>query len=265
MIGFALNVAPTVDAGGPYTVAEGGIRRARRDGQRPDGDALTYAWDLDDNGSFETPGGRRRSAAAALDGPSTRTVRVRVTDSGRAAPRPTTRPSSITNVAPERRRSRRRPPRSRAARSRSSITGATDPSAADTAAGFTYAFDCGNGLRRLRARVVALLPGLKTVVERSVGGKIRDKDGGVTEYRGPSRPRHVRQPLRRCRAATRRRQKLADDLCHQLELAEEAIGARHAGGRAEHLDQFAKILDKRGGGRPHDEEITTLLRLVAEL
>ena len=52
---FFVNTAPTADAGGPYSVAEGARSRCpRRVGC--DGDALTYAWDLDNNGSFETAG-----------------------------------------------------------------------------------------------------------------------------------------------------------------------------------------------------------------
>ena len=56
VVRLMLNRAPSVSAGGPYTVAEGGSTALCRDGSDPDGDALTYAWDLDDNGTFETTG-----------------------------------------------------------------------------------------------------------------------------------------------------------------------------------------------------------------
>ena len=42
---------------------------------------LTYAWDLDNNGSFETPGQSATFTAPANTAPASRTIRVRVTDS----------------------------------------------------------------------------------------------------------------------------------------------------------------------------------------
>jgi hypothetical protein len=63
------------------------------------------------------------------------------------------------------------------------LTDPFDPSQADTAAGFSYAFDCGDG-----AGYGAFGPdssvSCPTVDNetRVVGGKIRDKDGGETEY-----------------------------------------------------------------------------------
>src|SRR5207237_5049872 len=46
----------------------------------PDGDTLTYAWDLDGDGTFETSGENVTFSAANLDGPTSRTIKVRVTD-----------------------------------------------------------------------------------------------------------------------------------------------------------------------------------------
>ena len=48
-----MNHAPTADAGGPYTVAEGGSVTVAATGGDADGDALTYAWDLDNDGEFD--------------------------------------------------------------------------------------------------------------------------------------------------------------------------------------------------------------------
>lgn len=64
-----------------------------------------------------------------------------------------------------------------------SLTEAADPSSADTAAGFEYAFDCGDGSgfgdfgTAGTASCPTDVPGTRTVK-----GKVRDKDGGVTEY-----------------------------------------------------------------------------------
>ena len=62
------------------------------------------------------------------------------------------------------------------------FTGQTDPSSADTTAGFEYAFDCGSGYGAFARRTSASCSA-PTAGTRSVGGQIRDKDGGVTEYR----------------------------------------------------------------------------------
>ena len=80
IVGLDLNAPPTVDAGGPYAVIEGGSVIVSATGSDPDGDTLTYAWDLDDNGSFETIGQSATFSAAGLQAPLSLTIRVRVSD-----------------------------------------------------------------------------------------------------------------------------------------------------------------------------------------
>ncbi len=82
VIGLTPNAPPTVDGGGPYTVNEGSTVTLTASGSDPNGDALTYTWDLDNDGSFETPGQSVTFDAAVLDGPSSFTVNVRATDPG---------------------------------------------------------------------------------------------------------------------------------------------------------------------------------------
>ena len=82
VIGLNLNDPPTVDAGGPYSVVEGGSVVVTATGSDPNGGTLTYAWDLDNNGSFETPGQSATFSAALLTAPSSHTIRVQVTDNG---------------------------------------------------------------------------------------------------------------------------------------------------------------------------------------
>src|SRR5207249_3263388 len=64
-----------------------------------------------------------------------------------------------------------------------SLTSPVDPSSVDTAAGFEYAFNCGDGSGYgvVRASGAVTCPTSDNGV-RSVKAKIRDKDGGVTEY-----------------------------------------------------------------------------------
>ena len=77
---ITLNDPPTADAGGPYTVDEGSSVTLTATGADPEGGPLTYAWDLDNNGTFETPG--QSVSFAGVDGPADHTVEVQVTDNG---------------------------------------------------------------------------------------------------------------------------------------------------------------------------------------
>ena len=61
------------------------------------------------------------------------------------------------------------------------LTGVTDPSSVDTAAGFTFAFDCGAGYGAFGAASTRSCPTVDDDV-RTVKGTVRDKDGGEREY-----------------------------------------------------------------------------------
>jgi uncharacterized protein len=173
-----LDRPPTVSSGGPYAVDEGGSVTLSASADDPDGDALTYAWDLDGNGTFETPG--QSALFTADDGLATPTVSVQATDpSGLSSTDTTT--VTVANVAPT----------ATFAASGSvtagetatlSLTDPNDPSAADRAAGFTYAFDCGTGYGAFSSTNTATCPAPARGT-LSVGGKIKDKDDGIREYR----------------------------------------------------------------------------------
>jgi predicted extracellular nuclease len=85
LVGLDLNAPPTVDAGGPYSVIEGGSVVVSATGSDPDGDPLSYAWDLDNNGTFETSGQSATFSAEALQAPQSLTIRVRVSDGSLSA------------------------------------------------------------------------------------------------------------------------------------------------------------------------------------
>ncbi len=93
------NRAPTADAGSPYTLSEAGSVVLNGTGSDPVGDSISYAWDLDNNGSFETTGQNVPFSATGKDGPSAQTVVLQVCDSKNGC---ATSPAavSISNVAP---------------------------------------------------------------------------------------------------------------------------------------------------------------------
>jgi hypothetical protein len=76
---LAVNAAPTVDAGGPYSVTVGFTTPLTAVANDPNGDALTVEWDLDNNGTYETAGNPVTFSAVALL-PGTYTVGVRATE-----------------------------------------------------------------------------------------------------------------------------------------------------------------------------------------
>jgi len=172
-----LDAAPTVDAGGPYSVNEGGTVSLTATATDPDGDALSYAWDLDGDGSFETTGSTVDFHAG--DGPAAVTVTVKATDTFGVSSTDTAT-VDVANVPPT---AVLDAPASATAGIPFSIslTSAGDPSAADRSAGFRYAFDCGDGYGPFGASAStscrALVLG--TTVVRAT---IKDKDGGSTEY-----------------------------------------------------------------------------------
>jgi predicted extracellular nuclease len=169
---------PTVHAGGPYAVDEGSSVTLTASADDPDGDPVTYAWDLDGNGTFEASG--QSAVVSAADGPESRTVTVQATDSFGLTSTDTTT-IAVSNVAPT---ATFQATGSVTAGETAtlSFTNPADPSSADVAAGFTYAFDCGSGYGTFSpvSSVDCAAPARGTL---SVGGRIQDKDGGIREYR----------------------------------------------------------------------------------
>ncbi len=177
------NQAPTADAGGPYAVDEGGSVELAATGIDSEGGALAYAWDLDGDGTFETSGRNATFSAAHLDGPSSRTVKVRVTDAeGESATDEAA--INVGNVAPT---ATFDAPASveEGDAINLSLSGAADAGKADESAGFSYAFDCGDGsgYGAFGPDSAASCPTDDNGAP-AVKGKVRDKDGGVSEYAG---------------------------------------------------------------------------------
>ena len=82
VVGLFPNAPPTVDAGGPYQVVEGGSVTVTATGSDPNGDPLTYSWDLDNNGIFETPGQTATFDASTAFAPAVYSIWAQATDTG---------------------------------------------------------------------------------------------------------------------------------------------------------------------------------------
>ena len=259
---ITLNDPPTVSAGGPYAVGEGGSVTVMAIGSDPEGGPLTYAWDLDADGTFETPGQAPIFSAAGLDGPATRTVSVRATDSrGLTGTMSTT--ISVLNVAPT---ATFHAPASVLAGSdfALSLTESFDPSTADTAAGFTFAFDCGAGYAAFGSNSTRSCPTTVTG-SRSVAGKISDKDGGVTEYRARVDVVVTFDSLCALAGNYATKAGIADSLCAKLD---SAAAARERGnGRAAEniLKAFANEVEAQRGKSLTSENADTLIALAGSL
>jgi hypothetical protein len=182
------NTPPTADAHAPYTVAEGGVAQLLGTGNDPDGDSLTYSWDLDNNGTFETIDQNPTFSAAGRDGPDSQIVKLKVCDTAGACDIATTA-VAITNVAPV---ATLNAPASLTFGSSltESLSGPSDPSGQDSTAGFHYAFAyntvnasplSGANYGNSGTTSSTTFPGL-SIGTYYVFGRIIDKDGGFTEY-----------------------------------------------------------------------------------
>ena len=168
---------PTAEAGGPYEVQEGSSVQLDATASSGTQTPLTYSWSptagLDDIGS----------ATPSLDGLDDGVIQVDLTviDSIGLSSRDVAE-VVVRNVAPTA-AFENDGPVDAGQPFQLSLTGAQDASPVDTAAGFEYAFDCGDGAgygsftAQASTTCSTSAPGT-----RSVRAKIRDKDGGVSEY-----------------------------------------------------------------------------------
>jgi len=176
---ITLDDPPTVSGGGPYTVSEGGAVTVTASGSDPNGDALSYAWDLDDNGSFETSGQTVSFSAALLDGSSSPTIKVRATDpGGLSVSAPAT--VNVLNVRPTVSTPSVTPEPSVLGASATASATFTDPGPDS----FTCTVDYGDGSGPLPGTVVVKTCTGPTHTYTSVGTKtvtvaVTDDDGGT--------------------------------------------------------------------------------------
>jgi predicted extracellular nuclease len=257
-----LDHPPVAHAGGPYAVGEGGSVTLTASATDADGDAVTYAWDLDGNGSYETQG--QSVTFAAGDGPATPTVAVQATDSfGLSSTDSAT--VTVRNVAPTATFHATSPVFAGSDISLS-LTNAADPSAADTTAGFEYAFDCGAGagLGAFSNTSTTTCP-TSDVGTRTVRGAIRDKDGGVTTYSASVSVVVTFDSLCALVARYSTNAAVTDGLCSKLAAAADARARGDATAAGNQLKAFTNQVNAQTGKALTEEQAATLLRLLAAL
>ena len=140
-----------------------------------------------------------------------------------------------------------------------SLTNATDAAPADRP-GLTYAFDCGSGYGAFSAASTAACP-TDSVGTRSVGGKVLDDDGGVTEYRATVAVVVTFDSLCDLVRAYVDVQSVADSLCEKLDAAE----AKKARTGVTDLKSFVNQVEAQSGKSMTATEAATLIRLAGAL
>jgi uncharacterized protein len=258
IIGLQMNHAPTADAGGPYTVAEGGSVAIAATGSDADGNALTYAWDLDNDGEFDDGTGQSASfSAAAIDGPAVRTVRVRVSDGALSAIDTAT--VNVTNVAPT--ATFNAPAGALGGFPFTlTVTNATDAAPADIP-GLQFAFDCGSGYGAFSAATTASCP-TDRVGPLSVGAKVRDDDGGVSEYRAVVAVTVTFDSLCDLARSYVDKPAIGDALCAKLDAAAAKTDRKQ---QEADLRAFVNQVEAQSGKSITATEAATLIRLAGAL
>jgi Cadherin-like domain len=185
----AVNVAPTVSiTGAPSTSPEGtqiSLGSTVTDPSSADTTAgFTYAWSVTKNGSAYASG-TSSTFSFTPDDNGSYVVSLSATDKDGATGNAIDATISVTNVAPTGTFVSPTADLNEGSSFNLAITGASDPSTADTAAGFQYAFDCGAGYGSFgTSNSVTCNTATDGPATLSVAAKVEDKDGGVTEYTG---------------------------------------------------------------------------------
>ncbi|MEM9132633.1 MAG: hypothetical protein AAGE88_09845 [Actinomycetota bacterium] len=177
------NQAPSVSVGASFTVDEAASITVTATGTDPEGGTITYDWDLDGDGTYETTGQSPTFDAAAIDGPAAVAISVQVTDAvGLTAS--ATSSVLVANLDP----SAAIAPYDvdEGTTFTVDLSGATDPAPADQAA-LRYAVDCTGGSLAAGDYAAASPTATFDCVyddgpdSGSVTARVLDDDGGVID------------------------------------------------------------------------------------
>ncbi|MBA3259365.1 MAG: PKD domain-containing protein, partial [Gemmatimonadales bacterium] len=172
------NNAPHADPGGPYDGAEGSpVQFDGTDSSDPNpGTTLSYEWDFGDG----SPAGSGSTPSHTYADNGAYTVKLTVSDGSLTDVASTT--ATIVNVAPTASFNAPSPVNEGSAIALS-LVNPDDASSVDQAAGFTYAFDCGDGAgyAAFSSTASRSCP-TDDDGSRSVKAQVKDKDGDATEY-----------------------------------------------------------------------------------
>ena len=130
------------------------------------------------------------------------------------------------------------------------LTNPSDPSAADRAAGFTYAFDCGDGAFVAATAPAASCPTNDTGT-LTVRGRITDKDGGSTIYQATTTVIVTVASLCDLTTAYVTKDGVANALCVKLQQGS--------------YEAYANEVAAQSGKSMTAEQAATLIRLVQRL
>jgi hypothetical protein len=174
------NVPPVADAGGTYTGNEGSpISLDGSASYDPNDSIVTYEWDFDNDGMYDDATGVYPYPQLVYDDNGSTQVGLKVTDSYGES-NTATADITVNNVAPTASLDHNGPV-NEGSDIVLSLSSPYDPSSVDTAAGFEYAFDCSTGYSAYGGASTANCA-TNDNGTRTVKGKIKDKDGGETEY-----------------------------------------------------------------------------------
>jgi hypothetical protein len=177
------NHAPTVSAdSASVTVNEGTTATNTGTYNDADGDTVAISASVGSVTQTGTSGGTWSWSFATTDGPAQSQTVTITADDGKGGSTTTTFSLTVDNVAPTATFGNNGPV-DEGSSFTLSLTNPSDPSSVDTATGFTYAFDCGDGSGYAAFSSTSSVS-CATVDNgiRNVGGKIQDKDGGVSTY-----------------------------------------------------------------------------------
>jgi hypothetical protein len=139
-----------------------------------------------------------------------------------------------------------------------SLTSPSGPEPGDT---FTYAFDCGSGYGAFGASSTASCP-TRDTGDVSVGGKIKDDLGAVTESRATVHVVVTFASLCDLTRAYSSKPTVADDLCKILD---KAAGQTDRRKQQDQLRKYTSAVNAQAGKAFTPDEAATLVRLAGRL